>query len=184
MASKYFCVFPLLVFIDWFESERERDHSLSVSLTYTFIGWFLYVPWPGIEPATMVYWEDAPTELPGQGDPSLSLSLLCLSLSFLRFYLFIFSERGREGEKHQCVVAFRGYPGGNLAHNPGICPDPESNQRPFGSQAGAQSTEPHQPRPSLLKLNKLYGLYETLRPYKLSPFTVLLILISTTKINC
>ena len=36
-------------------------------------------------------------------------------------------------------------PPGNLAHNPGMCPDWESNQRPFGSQAGAQSTEPHQP---------------------------------------
>ena len=26
-----------------------------------------------------------------------------------------------------------------------MCSDQESNQRPFGSQAGAQSTEPHQP---------------------------------------
>ena len=34
---------------------------------------------------------------------------------------------------------------GDLAHNPGMCPDWESSQRPFGSQAGAQSTEPHQP---------------------------------------
>ena len=33
----------------------------------------------------------------------------------------------------------------NLAHNPGMCPDWESNQQPFGSQAGTQSTEPHQP---------------------------------------
>ena len=30
-------------------------------------------------------------------------------------------------------------------HSPGMCPDWESNQRPFGSQASAQSTEPHQP---------------------------------------
>ena len=34
---------------------------------------------------------------------------------------------------------------GDLAHNPGMCPDWESNQQPFGSQSGAQSTEPHQP---------------------------------------
>ena len=34
---------------------------------------------------------------------------------------------------------------GDLAHNPGMCPDWESNRQPFGSQAGAQSTEPHQP---------------------------------------
>ena len=37
------------------------------------------------------------------------------------------------------------YGGPNLARNPGRCPDWESNQRPFGLQAGAQSTEPHQP---------------------------------------
>ena len=34
---------------------------------------------------------------------------------------------------------------GDLAHDPGMCPDWESNRRPFGSQASAQSTEPHQP---------------------------------------
>ena len=44
-------------------------------------------------------------------------------------------------EKHQCVVAFRKPPTGNLAHNPGMCPDWESNWWPFGSQAHAQSTE-------------------------------------------
>ena len=38
----------------------------------------------------------------------------------------------------------------DLAHNPGMCPDWESNQRPFGLQAGAQSTEPHQPGPEFI----------------------------------
>ena len=46
---------------------------------------------------------------------------------FKRFYLFIFRERGREGErqgeKHQCVVASPTPPTGDLAHNPGMCPD-------------------------------------------------------------
>ena len=64
-----------------------------------------------------------------------------------RSYLFIFRERGREeerkGEKHQCVVA-------SLTQwGPGPQPRQEPRlgitQRPFGSQAGAQSTEPHQP---------------------------------------
>ena len=32
----------------------------------------------------------------------------------------------------------------DLAHNPGMCPDWESNQQPFASQAPAQSTEVHQ----------------------------------------
>ena len=80
---------------------------------------------------------------------------------FKRFYLFyflnnifkdfvylFFRERGkegeREGEKHQCVVASHAPPTGDLAHNPGMCPDWESNRRPFGVQASTQSTEPPQ----------------------------------------
>ena len=70
-------------------------------------------------------------------------------IMFLKiFLLFIFRE-GREGErkgeKHRCVVASHVPPIGDMAHNPGMCPDWESNQQPFGSQAGTQSTEPHQP---------------------------------------
>ena len=34
---------------------------------------------------------------------------------------------------------------GDLANTPGVRPDWELNQQPFQSQAGAQSTEPHQP---------------------------------------
>ena len=77
---------------------------------------------------------------------------------FLRFYLFIFRERGREGEregeKHQCVVASQAPPTGDLTCNPGMCPDWELKRRPFGSQAYAQSTELNQPGTifSLLKL--------------------------------
>ena len=69
-------------------------------------------------------------------------------LSFLRFYLFIFREekggrkRGRETSMCGCLSRA---PTGDLAHNPGMCPDWELNQRPFGWQAGTQSTEPHQP---------------------------------------
>ena len=70
-------------------------------------------------------------------------------LLFLKiFYLFIFRERGREGErgeKHQCVVTSRVPPTGDLAHNPGMCPDWELNRRSFGSQVSTQSTEPYQP---------------------------------------
>ena len=50
---------------------------------------------------------------------------------FKKNYLFIFRERGREeereGEKHQCVVASHVAPTQDLAHNPGVCPDWESN---------------------------------------------------------
>ena len=69
---------------------------------------------------------------------------------FLGFYLFIFRqrgrERGREGKKHQCVVASHAPPTGDLGRNSGTCPDWKSNQRPLGSQARTQSTKPHQPR--------------------------------------
>ena len=66
-----------------------------------------------------------------------------------RFYPFIFLERGREGEregeKYQYVVVSQASPTGDLACNPGMCPDRQSNQRLFGSQAGTQPTELHQP---------------------------------------
>ena len=59
-------------------------------------------------------------------------------LFFSRFYLLIFRERGkegeREGEKHQSVVASSAPPTGDLARNPGMCPDWELNRRPFGPQ--------------------------------------------------
>ena len=67
--------------------------------------------------------------------------------SFLKkLYLFIFRERGREGEregeKHQCVVDSCTPYAGDLACNPGLCPDWESNQQPLASQVGTQSTDP------------------------------------------
>ena len=34
---------------------------------------------------------------------------------------------------------------GDLAHNPGMCPDWELKLEPFGSQAHIQSAELHQP---------------------------------------
>ena len=43
------------------------------------------------------------------------------------------------------MVACRMPPTGDLAHNPGMCPDWDSNQWPFGSQAHTQSTKLHQP---------------------------------------
>ena len=65
-----------------------------------------------------------------------------------RFYLFIFRERGREGEregeKHQCVVASHTPHTGYLACSPGMCTNWELNQQPFGSQANTQSIVPHQ----------------------------------------
>ena len=56
--------------------------------------------------------------------------------------LFIFFL---EGEKHQCVGASHTPPTEDLIGNPAMCPDWDSNWQPFGSQAGTQPTEPHQP---------------------------------------
>ena len=72
---------------------------------------------------------------------------------FLFFSLFIFRERGKEGErkgeKHWCVRemsigCFLDAPAGHLARNPGMCPDWASNQWPFALWDDAQPTEPHQ----------------------------------------
>ena len=85
----------------------------------------------------------------------------------LFIYLFTFRERGREeereGEKHQCVVASCTPPTGDLAHNPGMCPDWELNWQPFGLQASTQSTEPHQPGLEAYCFNLLFPLNNILR---------------------
>ena len=77
---------------------------------------------------------------------------------FLKILLFIFRQRGREGErkgeKYRSVAASCATPNGDLAHNTGMCPNWELNQQPLGSQTGAQSTEPHQPRPDYKYFNK------------------------------
>ena len=46
---------------------------------------------------------------------------------FKKYFIYLFLERGREEEKHQCVVAFHAPPTGDPACNPGVCPDWELN---------------------------------------------------------
>ena len=53
-------------------------------------------------------------------------------------YLFLDRGEGREKVRERNINVW-------LAR---MCPDGESNQRPFGSQVGTQSTEPHQPAPN------------------------------------
>ena len=85
-----------------------------------------------------------------KGDPKHGIYLLKIVYLFFlnRFYLFIFRERvregEREGEKHQCVVASHVPPTRDLARNRGMCLDWESNLQPFSLQTSTQSTEPHQ----------------------------------------
>ena len=74
---------------------------------------------------------------------------------FLKLFIYLFLGRGEgrdtdKGEKHQCVVASCVPSTGDVAHNPDMCPDWKSYQRPFASQSSAQSTKPHQPGMFLL----------------------------------
>ena len=84
------------------------------------------------------------SEVVPRGGPQRLVSLL-----LFKDFIYLFLERGdqreKEGEKHQCVVASHVPLTGDLACNPGMGPDWELNQQPFGLQASAQSTEPHQP---------------------------------------
>ena len=63
------------------------------------------------------------------------------------YLFFIFRERGREGkrdgEKHQCVVASCTPSAGDLAYNPGMCPEWDLNQRPFSSRRPALNPLSH-----------------------------------------
>ena len=67
----------------------------------------------------------------------------CLELRgiffFLHIYLFLERGEGKEKERENSMCGCLST--GDLACNPGICPDWESNHQPFGSQAHAQSTE-------------------------------------------
>ena len=73
------------------------------------------------------------------------MSFLYFKKDFICLFLEKEERREKEGEEHQCVVVSCVPPTGDLACNPGMCPDWESNQLPFGFQASAHSTEPHQP---------------------------------------
>ena len=63
-------------------------------------------------------------------------------------YLYLDRKEGRERERERNInvwLHLMNPTGGKLAQNSGMCPDWESNRQPFGLQASAQSTEPHQP---------------------------------------
>ena len=64
-------------------------------------------------------------------------------------------KRGRETSMCGCLLCTPNW-GPDLGCNPGMCPDWESNQQPFGSQSSTQSTEPHRPglKHSVLNGNK------------------------------
>ena len=72
---------------------------------------------------------------------NVTLPVTLWKFSFFVFFkniLFICRQRAREGarerDKHQCVVvsSMPSLPTGDLARNPGTCPDWKLNWRPFG----------------------------------------------------
>ena len=78
----------------------------------------------------------------------INISIKYFLFYFLRFYLFLESREGMEKERKRNINVWLPLAApltGDLASNPGMCSDWESNQRPLSSQASMQSTEPHQP---------------------------------------
>ena len=71
--------------------------------------------------------------------------LLNISITHIYLKIFIYLFLEGQGGKHQSVTALPMPPTGDLAQNPGLFPDWESNWWPFGLQAGTQSTEQQQP---------------------------------------
>ena len=72
----------------------------------------------------------------------------CIPQFFLKSFFILFLERGRgEKERERNISMWLPLvpPTGDLAHNPGMCPDWELNQDPLVQQASTQFTEPHQP---------------------------------------
>ena len=73
-----------------------------------------------------------------------AISIIRVISFFLRFYFFLERGEGREKERERNIhvweihqsVAPRTHLTGDLAHNPGLCPDWESNQWSFSSKAG------------------------------------------------
>ena len=63
--------------------------------------------------------------------------------------MYPYLQGGKGGEKRGRETSMCGAshmpPTGDMARNPRMCPNRESNWQPFSFQTGTQSTEPHQP---------------------------------------
>ena len=106
-----------------------------------------HVSWPGIKPETFGLRHNVQPTKPQQSGRILNHFILFYFI-LKRFYLLLHEGEGREKERERNIHVWLPLacpPPGNLVFNPGMCPDWESNRWPFGSHAGTQSTEPHQP---------------------------------------
>ena len=73
----------------------------------------------------------------GKGNPPISFFFF--SFNFFKIFIYLFLERwkGKDKEKDRNINVWLPLACpllGNLACHPGVCPDWESNLRPFGSQ--------------------------------------------------
>ena len=83
------------------------------------------------------------------------------SLFYFKDFIYLFLDRweGRKKEMERNInmwLPLTCLSTRDLALNPGVCPDWESNRQPFGSQARTQSTEPHQPGLSSNSLDNIF----------------------------
>ena len=98
---------------------------------------------------------------------------------FFKTLFILFLEKGREGEtegeKHQCVIPFWVSPTGDLACNSGMCPDWESNHRPFGLQAKCSNHWAKTARavPQLFYPLIYWWAHGSKRPFDVSPCPIL-----------
>ena len=74
--------------------EREREkHWPVVPPIYGFIGWFLYMPWPGIKPTALAYWDDALTSWATRAELCISIQFfLSVVYAYIRFLKRIYSK--------------------------------------------------------------------------------------------
>ena len=89
------------------------------------------------------------------GFSAVSLTIYLFVCFLKRLYLFLEREEGREKvrKRNTDQLPLIHSLTRDQAHNPGVCPDQESNLRPFALWADAQPTEPHVSElVSLLKL--------------------------------
>ena len=114
-----------------------------------------HVPWLGVKPlATFQFagWCSVRWATPARHKVT-TFKVLTMDC-FNYFYLFVFREKRREGEKEgekhwweietsiSCLL-YMLHPSGDWTHNPEMCRDQELNQQPFALWEGTHQTEPH-----------------------------------------
>ena len=143
MTVKHFLVSDHYIYIILFlerreRREKEREKHINASCMHPNYGPRDQTCNPGMCPNRQLnqqpftFQDNAQPAEPAEPHWSGPMLYMYFLIFLLRFH-FIFREKGREGvregEKHQCMVASHVALTGDLARNPGMCPDWESNGR-------------------------------------------------------